>query len=147
MRDYRGSTIEDLDLPPAPTITSDTSLDHALEVAFERSAAFLPVISNLRVSLGYLSVLDLQKAFDEPESFNLQGLDLSTALVRDVIPMFQNQHKFNSITPDTPLEEVEQLFKSGYDFVVVTDWSSKFVLGIATLQDLEAFVKRRPSIN
>lgn len=64
---------------------------------------------------------------------------------------------------DTPLEELERFFdgavvvagggeggdngerREKQDFAVVTDASRKFVLGVATREDLEQFVKRRPA--
>lgn len=57
---------------------------------------------------------------------------------------------YKVITMDTPLEELEAFFngalgKGPQDFAVVTDWSRKFVLGVATKGDLEEFVKRRPA--
>ena len=58
---------------------------------------------------------------------------------------------YKVITMDTPLEELEQFFNGGVDgkesqdFAVVTDYSRRFVLGVATKSDLEEFVKRRPA--
>jgi hypothetical protein len=66
-------------------------------------------------------------------------------------------HPYKVITMDTPLEELEQFFNGDFttaggggakekqDFAVVTDASRKFVLGVATREDLEQFVKRRPA--
>lgn len=64
---------------------------------------------------------------------------------------------YKIITMETPLEELEMFFdgelvrengsverREKQDFAVVTDASRKFVLGVATRQDLETFVKRRP---
>lgn len=45
------------------------------------------------------------------------------------------------ITPDTPLEELEQFFKtSGSEFALITDAGRKFVLGIVTAEDLDKCV-------
>lgn len=58
---------------------------------------------------------------------------------------------YKVITMDTPLEELEEFFRGGVegngpqDFAVVTDASRRFVLGVATVNDLEEFVKRRPA--
>lgn len=64
---------------------------------------------------------------------------------------------YKVITMGTPLEELERFFdgelvrddtgverREKQDFAVVTDASRKFVMGVATRQDLENFVKRRP---
>lgn len=65
---------------------------------------------------------------------------------------FQRKGKqYKIITMDTPLEELEEFFNGGVDgketqdFAVVTDFSRRFVLGVATKNDLEEFVKRRPA--
>lgn len=58
---------------------------------------------------------------------------------------------YKVITMDTPLEELEEFFRGGVDgngpqdFAVVTDASRRFVLGVATVKDLEEFAKRRPA--
>lgn len=61
---------------------------------------------------------------------------------------------------ETPLEDLEIFFRGGADpaavqkpegsewaseFAVVTDENRRFVLGVATVQDLEKFVERRPA--
>lgn len=52
---------------------------------------------------------------------------------------------------ETTLEELEDFFRAGVpdgpwkeEFAVITDEKRRFVLGVATVQDLEEFVKRRP---
>ena len=43
------------------------------------------------------------------------------------------------ITPDTPLEDLEEFFRSkGTEFALVTDLERKWVLAVATKTDLEA---------
>lgn len=66
---------------------------------------------------------------------------------------------YQVITPQTTLEELEAFFFGGEgegeidangvrkvlrDFAVVTDEERRFVVGVATVGDLEEFVKRRP---
>ena len=61
---------------------------------------------------------------------------------------------------ETPLEELEIFFRGGAnpeatqkpegsewasEFAVITDENRRFVLGVATVQDLEKFVERRPA--
>jgi hypothetical protein len=58
--------------------------------------------------------------------------------------------KYHVITMETPLEELEGFFDGAaggekQDFAVVTDESRRFVLGVATVRDLEEFVRRRPA--
>ena len=59
---------------------------------------------------------------------------------------------YRVITMETPLEALEAFFRGGEkegswkeEFAVVTDEKRRFVLGVATVQDLEEFVKRRPA--
>lgn len=59
---------------------------------------------------------------------------------------------YRVITMDTSLEELEDFFRAGVpdgpwkqEFAVITDDNRRFVLGVATVQDLEEFVKRRPA--
>lgn len=59
---------------------------------------------------------------------------------------------YSVITMETPLEELEAFFRGGQkegpwreEFAVITDEKRRFVLGVATVQDLEEFVKRRPA--
>jgi hypothetical protein len=58
---------------------------------------------------------------------------------------------YRVITMDTPLEELEAFFEGAMtdgqkqDFAVITDAQRRFVLGVATREDLEEFVKRRPA--
>jgi hypothetical protein len=62
----------------------------------------------------------------------------------------QGAFKYRVITMDTPLEELEGFFEGvetggqKQDFAVITDDRRRFVLGVATVADLEEFVKRRP---
>ncbi len=59
---------------------------------------------------------------------------------------------YRVITMDTPLEDLEDFFRGGVsggewkqEFAVITDENRRFVLGVATVQDLDEFVKRRPA--
>jgi hypothetical protein len=71
--------------------------------------------------------------------------------VGEAMMRFRRKGKvYKVITMDTPLEELEEFFNGGIkgsepqDFAVVTDFTRRFVLGVATRSDLEEFVKRRP---
>jgi hypothetical protein len=59
---------------------------------------------------------------------------------------------YKVITMETTLEDLEAFFRGGRTdgswgegFAVITDENRRFVLGVATVQDLEEFVKRRPA--
>lgn len=58
--------------------------------------------------------------------------------------------KYALITMETPLEELEAFFEGKatggrQEFAVVTDPARRFVLGVATREDLGEFVRRRPA--
>ncbi|MBE3050186.1 hypothetical protein IMZ48_48355 [Candidatus Bathyarchaeota archaeon] len=59
--------------------------------------------------------------------------------------------QYRVITPETTLEELEAFFRGEshegeeQGFAVITDKNRKFVLGVATVEDLEEFAKRRPA--
>lgn len=118
--------------------------------AYERDYTHLTVISSSkRALLGYLSIPRLREL-------------LEAGTVKESDPVSAAMQRFNRkrgiyhvITMETPLEELEQFFESEagpngekrekQQFAVVTDVARKFVLGVATKQDLEEFVKRRPT--
>ncbi|OJJ48589.1 hypothetical protein ASPZODRAFT_165441 [Penicilliopsis zonata CBS 506.65] len=146
---YRGATVEDLDPPPALSVSPDDQISAALLAAYERDYTHLTVISSHRSLMGYLSIPRLRTM-------------LSEGVVNESDPVSAAMQRFNRkrgsyqvITMETPLEELERFFEceAGPDgttrekqlFAVVTDASRKFVLGVATRADLEEFVKRRPT--
>lgn len=117
--------------------------------SYERDYSHLTVISSTKRSLlGYLNIPRLKEMLKE-------------GTVKESDPVSAAMQRFNrkrgtyqTITMETPLEELEQFFESERDpnggvrekqqFAVVTDAARKFVLGVATKADLEEFVKRRP---
>jgi hypothetical protein len=114
--------------------------------AFERDYTHLTVVSQEnRALLGYLSIPRLKQLLKE-------GKVRDTEPVEKAMQRFRRKGKvYKVITMDTPLEELEAFFNGGVDgsepqdFAVVTDYSRRFVLGVATKSDLEEFVKRRPA--
>jgi hypothetical protein len=95
--------------------------------------------------LGYISIPQLQALLEQgkvkPED------EVRTAMIR----FRRRGAKYQVITMDTPLEELEAFFAGAatngqkQDFAVITDDNRRFVLGVATIQDLEEFAKRRPA--
>jgi hypothetical protein len=59
--------------------------------------------------------------------------------------------KYALITMETPLEDLQAFFEGKdaggerQEFAVVTDPARRFVLGVATREDLGEFVRRRPA--
>ncbi|KAH0609129.1 uncharacterized protein H6S33_001357 [Morchella sextelata] len=139
---YRGATVEDLDLPPALSITPTTPIATALAMCYDRDYSQLTVVSpSTRALLGYLSVPRLKALLASP-----------AAGVKETDTVDKAMHRFDRrkgvkvykvITPSTGLEELEE-FLRGEEFAVVTDAGRRFVLGVATRGDLVEFVRRRP---
>ncbi|KAK3939704.1 hypothetical protein QBC46DRAFT_142889 [Diplogelasinospora grovesii] len=144
---YRGATVEDLDPPAALSLNPSDPISVAMMSAFERDYTHLTVVDgDTRALLGYISIPHLQALLEsgkvKPED------EVRTAMTR-----FRRTkaNKYRVITMDTPLEELEAFFAGAetggqkHDFAVITDDRRRFVLGIATVNDLEEFVKRRPA--
>ncbi|KAH0498365.1 hypothetical protein TgHK011_005621 [Trichoderma gracile] len=144
---YRGATVEDLDPPAALSLNPSDAISLALLSAFEREYTHLTVVdSETRALLGYISIPHLQSLL---EAGRVKPSDpLSAAMTR-----FQRKGRtYRVITMQTPLEELEAFFRGNKpdgewqeEFAVITDENRRFVLGVATVQDLEEFVKRRPA--
>ncbi|KAM5356199.1 hypothetical protein ACJ41O_002845 [Fusarium nematophilum] len=143
---YRGATVEDLDPPAALSFNPSDSISVALAAAFEREYTHLTIVdANTRALLGYISIPHLQSLLESAKVNPDDQLD--AAMTR-----FQRRGRtYRVITMETPLEELEGFFRGGVldgpwkeEFAVITDEKRRFVLGVATVQDLEEFVKRRP---
>ncbi|KAI0468755.1 hypothetical protein F4859DRAFT_516917 [Xylaria cf. heliscus] len=154
---YRGATVQDLEPPAALSLNPNDPISLALVSAFEREYTHLTIVdSQTRGLVGYIAIPVLQAQL---ESGAVQPEDpLSRAMVR-----FQRKgRRYTVITLETPLEDLEAFFEGvedgdaqdqgqgqgqgqKQDFAVVTDEDRRFVLGVATREDLEEFVKRRPA--
>ncbi|BGP57760.1 hypothetical protein JCM8202_002412 [Rhodotorula sphaerocarpa] len=171
MVDYRGANIDDLQLSPALVLPVSTSVGTALQLAFERDFSILPLHSATSRAdlLGWLSI-DALKPLAEQGQVDLDA-PLSTlmttatatgdtagagtgagAATGDGRPVkeFKRGRKYEVITPETPLEELEAFFAaqqapggSKTQFALVTDAARKFVLGVVTVDDLQKFTSRR----
>ena len=112
--------------------------------AYERDYTHLTVISEHRELLGYLSIPRLKELLKD-------GKVKEQDNVSSAMQKFQRRGSvYKVITMDTPLEELEAFFVQGTDgtgpqnFAIITDGSRRFVLGVATKEDLAEFVRRRP---
>ena len=129
-----------MQLPPAISVQPSTPLKTALTLAQEREYSQLTVTSAItRKLLGYL---DVAKALDELDK--RQGDAADDLTVKHVYLRFDRRPgvQYQIITPDSDLADLAQ-FLQEHEFAVVTDANRKFVLGIATRQDLDDFLTRR----
>jgi hypothetical protein len=141
---YRGATVEDLDPPPALSVSPYATLSSAMIAAFERDYTHLTVIHPSDKSLlGYISIPRLRQLLETRQ------VKEEDAVEKAMVKFRRKGRSYKLITMDTPLEELEAFF-GGHggekqDFAVVTDPARRFVLGVVTKGDLEEFVKRRPA--
>src|ERR1700686_2395403 len=83
---YRFSAIDDLQLPPALSVTTETSLPSALTMALEREYSQLTVISpERRKLLGYLDIPSVVKQLQDTKS------DGEGMVVRDMYTRFDRR--------------------------------------------------------
>lgn len=166
--DYRGATIEDLDIRPAISISPMTPLRRAFQVAFENEFTFLPVILNINKRLlGVLNVLEI----------NPSELKKSDALVKNYMLWFSQTAKvkynneiqpttsgdtplntkifkpkpsrgkqYSVLTPMSSLEELAKFFNSGNYFAIITTGEGNLVYGVVTPEDLSKYEKSRPRL-
>ncbi|KZT70491.1 hypothetical protein DAEQUDRAFT_810657 [Daedalea quercina L-15889] len=134
---YRGAVVEDLQLPPAFALPSDEAISRAIESAYERDFSYIPVLDRHRKPLGYLDVAALKEKWEAGQAAP------DDRVIRHLMKFNRSSsHPYTIITPSTPLPELED-FLGHNVFAIVTDYSRKFVLGVATKQDLDNFVSRR----
>ncbi|KXT18714.1 hypothetical protein AC579_2701 [Pseudocercospora musae] len=140
---YRGAVVEDLDPSAAFSVKPTTPVFEAMMSALERDYDHLTVIDEHKTLLGYMSVPRLRQLL-ETKQFK------ESDPVEKVMQKFQRKgKKYKLITMETPLEDLEAFFDGKFgghksDFAVVTDPGRRFVLGVATKDDLRKFAERRP---
>ncbi|USW54930.1 Putative CBS domain-containing protein [Septoria linicola] len=142
---YRGAVVEDLDPSPAFSTHPHSPIGHALMSALERDYTHLTVIDEHKTLLGYLSVPRLRELLE-------RGQVRESDAVEKAMQTFQRKgRRYKLITMETPLQELEEFFEGGamsggakQEFAVVTDPARRFVLGVATREDLKKFAERRP---
>lgn len=104
---------------------------------YEREFDQLAVISPQRRKLrGYIDTEALKR-------HEAQGRIGDNDTVADWMIKFKTSDApYQLITPDTPLEELDT-FLAVHPFAIVTDARRKFVMAIATREDLQEYKKRR----
>ncbi|GAC96448.1 hypothetical protein PHSY_004028 [Pseudozyma hubeiensis SY62] len=142
---YRGATVEDLQVPPAISVPSSTSISSALRVALDHDYSQLPLVSDKnRKLLGYVQKDRLE------QQVNSSNGDKTVATIMTKFSGGSAAASSSSaavatytvITPDTGLAELE-VFLQSQPFAFITDPGRAFVLGVATQEDLSKYVSRR----
>jgi len=155
---YRGAVIADLDLAPALSVPPHLPISEALAMSYDRSYDQLTVIDpSNRSLLGYLSIPRIKQLLHPPTSISHSSSASSSQspplTEDDTVEKAMNRFRkgkgvrYTVITPETSLAELEEFLTTGggkeSGFAVVTDAGRKFVLGVATREDLENFARRR----
>ena len=121
---YRFSAVDDLQLPPALSVTTETPLEDALTLALEREYSQLTVVSSERRKLlGYLDVpmvmqnLKMGKVPHDGELF-----------VKDVYTRFDRRKSvgYQVITPDTSLDVLDEFLQKN-NFAISTPFGIRWL--------------------
>jgi len=134
---YRGASVEDLQLPPAFCLSQTQLVARAIELAYERDYSHIPLLNKHRRPLGYIDASALKQRWEKGEiNPDDQVQNLMTKFDRSA------KREYTVITPLSPMEDLEAFLMKNL-FALVTDSERKFVLAVATQQDLDNFVTRR----
>lgn len=169
-RDYRGATVEDLDIKPAISINPMTNIYDALEISYENEFTYLPVIDERNKKL--LGVLNVEHLRNNPDLIKSNDLEpivqtfmfwfnknarrkyladknhkqttpLNTKIVK---PVGASSSEYTILSPFSPLEDLAAFFNSGNYFAIITETNGNFVYGVATPDDLRRYEKARPKL-
>ncbi|PAV19129.1 cystathionine beta-synthase (beta-thionase) [Pyrrhoderma noxium] len=134
---FRGAVVEDLQLPPAFALPQTENTARAIELAYDRDFSHIPILTKERKPLGYLDVAGLKAKWEASQ------VDPNASVMKHMTKFHRSPSQtYTLITPDTPLEDLEDFLKK-HIFALVTDHERKFVLAVATQADLDNFVSRR----
>ncbi|KAF5362599.1 hypothetical protein D9758_009586 [Tetrapyrgos nigripes] len=133
---YRGAVVEDLQLPPAFALPFTEHVSRVIELAFEREFSHIPILDKHRKPLGYVEVASLKEKWEAGQ------MDPNDKVEKYLTKFKRSSSEpYTLITPLTPLSELEEFLKSNI-FALVTDYERKFVLAVATSDDIKEFAKR-----
>lgn len=124
---------------------STDRISHAMDRAYLHDYTHLTVLNPNRSLCGFLSVPAVGESLKS-------GSVKEDDTVEKAMFKFDKKAKYATITTETPLEELEAFFNGEahggkkQEFAIVTDPVKKFVCGVATKEDLDKFVSRRPPL-
>ena len=125
--DYRGATVEDLQLPHAVLANKEMPVEEALNCMMDFDFTFMPVAQDKKL-IGWVDRDTLMAKSNKTVGECMTG---------------RPKQKFITITPETPLQELSD-FLDKYPVAFITGPNGKFVLGVATKSDLGKFAESRP---
>ncbi|KAJ3259307.1 hypothetical protein HK103_002505 [Boothiomyces macroporosus] len=127
----KGACVEDLQLPEATSIFSNSTVKQALDTMSARDFSQLPVTNSKRRIIGLIST----------EILKTKSADLND-LVSAHMYKFPKTEDYVLVTPYTPLQDLEKLFDK-HHALFVTDESAKFPLAVVTKVDVLRFLIKR----
>ncbi|RCK67489.1 hypothetical protein Cantr_02847 [Candida viswanathii] len=169
-RDYRGATVEDLNMAQAISINPSTSLYDALAVGYEYDFTFLPVIDEeTKRLLGVINVEDMRNAENQVKNsflapvvrnymvwFNQTAKKKYESRMRQGATSTQTSKtskilkprgkRYEVLTPYSPLEQLAKFFNQGNYFAIITGGDGDFVYGVVTPEDLKKYEQARPKL-
>ncbi|CAK9439580.1 uncharacterized protein LODBEIA_P36800 [Lodderomyces beijingensis] len=173
--DYRGATIEDLNIPQAISVNPTTPTSDALAIGFENEFTFLPVIHEVNKRL--LGVIDLgangakvsgvvldhmmwfnqgakrkylsdqlREQQDAGSTKGTTGTNQRTSATTKILK--PRGKRYSVLTPLSPLEDLAGFFNRGNYFAIVTNDAGlgNFVYGVVTPEDLMKYEQSRPKL-
>ncbi|KAJ3121111.1 hypothetical protein HK098_003960 [Nowakowskiella sp. JEL0407] len=139
--EYRGASIEDLQLPEAVSIPKNCKIEIALEIMISRDFSQLPVIDNHRKMIGWVSLGSLQSHISDGSLKNPNVEEISSWMYT-----FNRKRSYQIITPDTLLSDLDSFWEN-HTVAFVTDQSGKFPLAVVTKFDILKFKNHRAKLN
>ncbi|KAI3403485.2 hypothetical protein KGF56_003769 [Candida oxycetoniae] len=167
-KDYRGATIEDLNIPHAISINPSSLIRDAIGIGFENEFTYLPVIHEVNKRL--LGIINLEQFKDnypddklKPQVFHYmlwfnpktkmkyeneimkekKSVDNTPPMTKILKPKGK---RYSVLTPFSPLEDLASFFNRGNYFAIVTNDSGNVVYGVVTPQDLMKYEQSRPKL-
>lgn len=104
---YRGSTIEDLQLSPAISVTTTATIDSALQVAFEHDYEQLPVLSSSPGNRKLVGYLDVKKLRADVEAGRVNKANAVKESMVKFTGGKKGMNTYTLISPETGLGELE----------------------------------------
>ncbi|KAJ3092197.1 hypothetical protein HK102_009851 [Quaeritorhiza haematococci] len=132
---YRGASIEDLQLPEAVCVQETASVAEAMDLMISHDFSQLPVINARRKMVGFVTLGNL-------ESHLKSGADAADPISKWMYAFNRRKAEFRIITPSTPLADLESFFAQ-HSSIFVTDETGKFPLAVVTKWDVLRFSSKR----
>jgi len=103
---YRGAVVEDLQLPPAFSVSASDTIARVIEAAFDRDFSHVPVLDQKRRPVGYVDVARLKSQWEAGKADPNDRVQLFMTKFRRT-----TETPYTVITPLTELAELESFLQ------------------------------------